>query len=458
MDIFPNNTQSSYRTKLSSPLFLGGDWEVALSEICMPRNWFNVDSHNNFYSLTLEKEENIINRRFVYEIRATYTQGRTRKFWQDVNDAIDNYNEISGQVRFDWVQRDATVGVRLPPGFQLRIPVHDSRALLDMLNLPMEDYVQDKSTGFTFKINQGDKPIPLLMYITNSNVNSVLEHYVSLMPYLGNVQDIPLTPKDFFSALNYNLHLLDLQDFARFEYDESSNNVKISIANHTEIRLTTNSSSSLLAVLNLKTDATLRGETTYKVKYTGDIKRDDMFTIVVNAYSTTLETTKLTENLYVQVGMYKKPEELFRAFKHITLACQPNMHVTLTVPLHYELTFGKNLADMLGFRATVFKSGTFVGDYPIQMHAGITEIFIYSDVIQSVHVGDTTSPLLRIVPCMNENKEQIVKYYDRPLYVPMKKKFIESIEIELRSSTGDKIIFTGGKTYVVLSFRRKHIK
>ncbi|KAG8174224.1 hypothetical protein JTE90_016548 [Oedothorax gibbosus] len=59
MDYFPNNTQSSYRTKLNTPLRLNGDWEVALSEICMPRTWFNIAEHNNTYTLSFEKEENM---------------------------------------------------------------------------------------------------------------------------------------------------------------------------------------------------------------------------------------------------------------------------------------------------------------------------------------------------------------------------------------------------------------
>lgn len=462
MTIFPNNTQSSYRTKLSSPLFLGGDWEVGLSEICMPRNWFNVNSHNNFYTLTYEKEENIINERSVYEIRVKYRVGggQVEQFWQDVNDEIQSYLGLHSEVRFDYVQKDSTVGVQLPAGFELRIPEKQSSKLLYMLHLPEEDFIQKNNTTFRFRPSRLPDDIPLVFYLTNSNPKSVLEHYVTLMPYLGNVEVVPKTPKDFFNALNYNLNLLDLQDFAQFEYNESKNTVNINIAEHTEIRVTTATGASLLAVLKLGDDGdvTLTGKNTFKVKFTGEIKQSDQFTIIVNEYGSSLETKKLTEHLYVQVGMYKTPEDLFRTFKHVHLECQQNMHVALTVPEHYELTLGRHLADMLGFKETIFQSGTIVGEYPIQLHAGITEIFIYSDVIQSVHVGDTTSPLLRIIPCMNEHKEQIVKFYDRPLYVPMRKKFIESIAIELRSSTGDKITFTGGKTYVVLSFRRKHIK
>ena len=56
MQYFPKNTQSSYRTKLASPLILNGEWEVGLAEIFIPRNWFNVGEHNNDYTLTYKAE------------------------------------------------------------------------------------------------------------------------------------------------------------------------------------------------------------------------------------------------------------------------------------------------------------------------------------------------------------------------------------------------------------------
>ncbi|GFR13523.1 uncharacterized protein TNCT_585971 [Trichonephila clavata] len=101
-------------------------------------------------------------------------------------------------------------------------------------------------------------------------------------------------------------------------------------------------------------------------------------------------------------------------------------------------------------------SGSYTGKYPMQLNAGISEIFVCSDVVESHHVGDSFSPLLRIIPCLNEKDHQIV-YYEKPLYFPIKKAFVETIEIDLRTSSGDNIIFTGGRTYAVLSFRRKVI-
>ncbi|GFT71335.1 uncharacterized protein TNCV_4349831 [Trichonephila clavipes] len=155
--------------------------------------------------------------------------------------------------------------------------------------------------------------------------------------------------------------------------------------------------------------------------------------------------------------MYKTEKELLEAFHFVTLTHLQNSHVAIEVPSHVKLILGQGLADLLGYSEKEMTSGSYIGKYPMQLSAGISEIFVYSDVVESHHVGDSFSPLLRIIPCLNEKDEQIVKYYDKPLYFPIKKAFVEAIEIDLRTSSGDNIIFTGGRTYAVLSFRRKAI-
>ncbi|GBN80354.1 hypothetical protein AVEN_258589-1 [Araneus ventricosus] len=69
MDYFPNNTQPSYRTKLSSPLILRGEWEVAL---CIPRSWFDIGEHNNTYVISMSREEKTIREKIEYNVSFDY--------------------------------------------------------------------------------------------------------------------------------------------------------------------------------------------------------------------------------------------------------------------------------------------------------------------------------------------------------------------------------------------------
>ncbi|GFS56120.1 uncharacterized protein TNCV_1650492 [Trichonephila clavipes] len=71
------NTQASFRTKLARPITLTGEWEVGLSEIFIPRTWFNIGNHNNKYSITYE-ETKIVEKDYVeYRIRVKIDQGIT---------------------------------------------------------------------------------------------------------------------------------------------------------------------------------------------------------------------------------------------------------------------------------------------------------------------------------------------------------------------------------------------
>lgn len=85
----------------------------------------------------------------------------------------------------------------------------------------------------------------------------------------------------------------------------------------------------------------------------------------------------------------------------------------------------------------------------------MTEIFLYSDICENHRVGNTFSPLLRCISLSGEKDDQIVRIYNDPIYFPVKNKYIETIQIELRSSSGSKVVFATGKTIVTLSFREK---
>ena len=60
--------------------------------------------------------------------------------------------------------------------------------------------------------------------------------------------------------------------------------------------------------------------------------------------------------------------------------------------------------------------------------------------------------LLRIIPGSNEKGEQIIKHYETLLYFPLRKHFFDTVEIELCSASGEKIVFSGGKQLSVYRF------
>ena len=151
MKHFPENTQSSYRTKLSAPLILtGDDWEVGISDIFIPKSWYNIDGHNNAYSITLDVEERIPRRpdeRVIDVILETNMS--VLDFCVKIN------NEIMKRLNSDNVkfqpQKDK-INVELALGYEVRILKDFSPKILDMLNHSSRVLFITKTKSFVYKV------------------------------------------------------------------------------------------------------------------------------------------------------------------------------------------------------------------------------------------------------------------------------------------------------------------
>ena len=93
----------------------------------------------------------------------------------------------------------------------------------------------------------------------------------------------------------------------------------------------------------------------------------------------------------------------------------------------------------------------------------IHSLVIYSDIIEYNTAGDTKNPLLRCIPFISKiksgDKTSTGQYMNYQFFVTnlqfekLKKKYLHSIKIELRNSTGEKIVFVSvGVIRVVLLF------
>ncbi|GFS63424.1 uncharacterized protein TNCV_2239671 [Trichonephila clavipes] len=153
--------------------------------------------------------------------------------------------------------------------------------------------------------------------------------------------------------------------------------------------------------------------------------------------------------------MYQHADTLFKEFKYIVLRELVDSKVEMIVSLHTKVTFGEKLSNMLGFRTNTFTEGNYTSDYILELRAGITEVYVYCDIIAPSLVGDVSASILKIIPIANEYKKQIAKQFTVPLYFPIRKNYFDTIEIELVTSSGTPIKFISGKTNLVLSFRRK---
>ena len=71
-------------------------------------------------------------------------------------------------------------------------------------------------------------------------------------------------------------------------------------------------------------------------------------------------------------------------------------------------------------------------------------------------VGGDEAPLLRIVGVDAKQGEIVRKTYDNPMYIPVRIKKFDTIEIDIKSNTGEHVPFQYSKSEVILHFRKQN--
>ncbi|XP_067121503.1 uncharacterized protein [Centruroides vittatus] len=326
MDFFPNNTQSSFTSKINPPINLSGSWEVALSQIIIPRSWFNISSENNEYVITTRETRS-------FRVKA------------------ENLSTL--------------------------IPLH-----------PMGD-------------------------VKSSNI---------------------------FENITNNLKALGKDRFIKFSFNQDNSTVKIQLDIDCELHITPKEGPTFLSMLNLDNQKLfiLTGQK-QSFQYTPsleDFSREFITLIEKNRYVEKIRSENVENTIQIPSGLYGT-KEFLKSFQIISFKSLPDKKIIIE-------------SSTRNFQP----EGEFIGTYPLELNAGITEIFVYSNIIESHHVGDTTAPLFRVIPVMGEKDQQIDKIYNTPIFFPVRTNHIETISIDIRSATGENIIFTSGKSLLVLCFRR----
>ena len=131
---------------------------------------------------------------------------------------------------------------------------------------------------------------------------------------------------------------------------------------------------------------------------------------------------------------------------------------------HTSITFTLAMRQMLGISHArhPIRNATddiiqWVSAKACNINRGFTSMYVYCDVLEHVSVGDTKAPLLRIVQVSGKSGDRVHVVYDKPIYVPLQKKNFDSIEIDIRSDTGNPIPFQYGKVILTLYFKLSKI-
>lgn len=132
---------------------------------------------------------------------------------------------------------------------------------------------------------------------------------------------------------------------------------------------------------------------------------------------------------------------------------------------HAIVEFEPDLMNMLGLtKPNSFMeeiNGILVqnGVRPYQIRGGLHSLYVYTNIVEPSHVGDSYVNLLRTITVdhSTEFASQIVTKFTNPYYIKVRLNAITNITIECKDDTGNVFPFEFGRTIVTLHFKRKSI-
>ena len=127
-----------------------------------------------------------------------------------------------------------------------------------------------------------------------------------------------------------------------------------------------------------------------------------------------------------------------------------------------SLHFKPKLAAMLGITTNSIHCGSesrkYHGEVLSNLDETIHTLYVYCDIIENMPVGNDETPLLRIVGVDAKQGEIVRKTYDNPMYVQVRIKKFDTVEIDIKSNTGERVPFQYSKSEVILHFRKQTVK
>ena len=172
-------------------------------------------------------------------------------------------------------------------------------------------------------------------------------------------------------------------------------------------------------------------------------------------------------------GYYDTPSVILEAMRdeefknHIDFSYSKRSEkVKITVKDGASLTLKNPICGMLGYiipknQRKVVGGGQRPlesGEHPAEFVTDVQplhHLFVYTDIIEDHIVGDRKVPLLRTVKVTGKYGEAIMSNFENPHYIPLKQKFIDTIQISIRDDTGQKVRFSRGRVITKLHFKQK---
>ena len=131
-----------------------------------------------------------------------------------------------------------------------------------------------------------------------------------------------------------------------------------------------------------------------------------------------------------------------------------NQKTTISLPHDHMLVIPEDLSLQLGLRGKVYLGRRTKPEDMTDVNYRNHTVYVYTDIVKNVVVGDTEAPLLRCTGVKNNSEEAMTTYnFPNPVYVPLNTNYLKEVTIYLRDSFGDPIPFEYGEVVVLLGLR-----
>ena len=138
----------------------------------------------------------------------------------------------------------------------------------------------------------------------------------------------------------------------------------------------------------------------------------------------------------------------------------------LSVAPNFRIPFteaDKDLAHLLGFPLKHYdgwKDDTapymdYIAPYPFGGSGALFFIYIYCDVVEYSHVGDSMVPCLRTLSVVPDETKSTVLRFENPHYIPVAQSRFSQISVEIANDHGEEIQFSKGLSLIKHHFRPK---
>lgn len=128
--------------------------------------------------------------------------------------------------------------------------------------------------------------------------------------------------------------------------------------------------------------------------------------------------------------------------------------MSVTVPPFHRIKLDDVLQSVLGFfgQESLY-SKTNIATRPPLLKRNVYNLFVYCNIIDFIHVGNVEAPMIRQFPISSHTDVLINREFYNKIYIPVNRNVLDRIDVSIHDQAGALVPFKDGITILTLEFR-----